>query len=307
MSSGTFFIKRAKERGSTMLISMWALFLLSAVVFAWVKLIDARIENAFDANQALDARALAHTGVTVALHPQVTRSTPILSDTTGYERAYHATIIGEGSKLNISYLISGEDPIRLGILKGYLELRGLDLRQRERFVDCLLDWVGPPGTRHLNGAQEDATYKPSNKPLTSLEEIPLIKGSEPLVAYEGWRDDLTLLSNGPIDLECAPAEFIALIPGIGQLRAEQFVRLRQGGDQVDGTEDDHQFNSVSEALGAIGLSEEQQGQISSLVSYRDQTVRIKSVGEAGNVRRQVQVIARKVTGQSPQILLWTEK
>ena len=296
-----------REKGSTILLSMWALLILSAAVFAWARLIDARIDAAAEANLGLEARALAHTGVQIALHPMVTRATPALSGTTGYERSYHATIVGEGSKLNISFLIAGEDPVKLGILKAYLELRGLDFQQRERFVDCLLDWVGPPGTRHMHGAQEDENYKPSNKPLTSLDEIPLVKGSEPLVAYEGWRDDLTLWSNGPLDLESAPAEFIALIPGIGEARAEQFVRMRQGADRIDGTDDDYQFNNVSEALTAMGLTQEQQSQISHLVTYRDTTIRVDSVGQAGNVQRKVQVIARKPTGQTPQILLWTER
>ena len=97
-----------------------------------------------------------------------------------------------------------------------------------------------------------------------------------------------------------------VIPAI-DLRGGRVVRLRQGGDQIDGTDDDHQFTNVAEVLTALGLSQDQQTQISSLVSYRDPTVRINSVGEAGNVHREVQVIARKVTGQSPQILLWTEK
>lgn len=307
MMRGRPSLRTHREQGSTIILTMWALFILSAVVFAWARLIDARIEDSAEANLGLEARALAHTGVQIALHPMVTRATPALSGTTGYERSYEATIVGEGSKLNLSFLLAGEDPVKLGILKGYLQLRGLDFQQRERLVDCLLDWVGPPGTRHLHGAQEDADYKPSNKPLTSLDEIPLVKGSGPLIAYDGWRDDLTLWSNGPLDLESAPAEFIALIPGIGEARAEAFVRMRRGGDGIDGTEDDHQFNNLSEALTALGLTQDQQSQISGLVSYRDATIRIDSVGRAGNVQRKVQVIARKPTGQTPQILLWIER
>lgn len=299
---------RRRRAGSTLLLALWALFMLSAVILAWAKFIDRGIAGAYESNLALEAKALAHSGVAIALHPQITRVTPVLEASLAPDRSYHATIEGEGGKLNLSYLIYGEDPVRLSILKNYLALRGLDTRQQERFVDCLLDWVSPGNVRHLNGAKEDADYKPSGKPLTSLDEIPLIKGSDALLSrYPGWRDDFTLWSTGPLDLAAASADLIALIPGIGEARAEEFVKLRQGSDKKDGTPDDHIFTSTDEVRSYLGMSQDQFSQISSLVSVNDMTVHIRSVGEAGEVHRQVEVIARKVQGRNPQIFLWTEK
>lgn len=308
MTESLIRLKNQRRQGSTLLLALWALFLLSAVVFAWVKLIHAHIDVMKDANLGLEARALAHSGVNVALHPLVTRLTPMLHGSPGEGRTYEATIVGEGGKLNLSYLLAGEDPIRLGILKEYLALRGLTFKERETFVDCLLDWVGPPGTRHANGAQEDAEYKPSNKPFTSLDEVPLVKGSAPLMAYPDWRDDLTLWSQGPLDLEAAPEELLALIPGIGAVKAEQFVRMRQGNDREDGTEDDRVFNNIEEVLSVMGITTPQQRtQLNGLVSFRDTTVRIVCEGAVGDVNRRVEVIARKQQGQNPEILLWIEK
>lgn len=295
-----------RQSGSTLLLAMWALFLLSAVVFAWVQVIQAQIDGMKEANFGLEARALAHSGINVAMHPLVTKLTPALQQG-DEERGYSATIIGEGGKLNLSYLLAGEDPIRLTILKQYLELRGLSFKEREVFVDCLLDWVGPPGMRHANGVKEDADYKPARRPLTSLDEIPLVAGSGPLLAYPDWQDDLTLWSQGPLDLEAAPQELIALIPAIGELKAEQFVRHRQGPDRMDGTEDDFDFQNLDAAFNFMGLTPQQREQLSGLVSYRDPTVRIVCEGTVVDVNRRVEVIARKQQGQNPEILLWIEK
>ena len=57
------------SRGSALILSLWALLLLSAAVFAWVKLIEQDIAVSGDANSALDARALAESGVAIALAP----------------------------------------------------------------------------------------------------------------------------------------------------------------------------------------------------------------------------------------------
>ncbi len=295
------------RRASTLLLALWALLLLSAVIFAWAKWIDHGINIARDANLASEARALAHSGVAVALHPNVSRFSPVLQATPSTDRSYDVTIEGEGGKLNLNFLLANEDPTRLGILKQYLALRGLRLDEREKFVDCLLDWSDGDSVHRLNGAEEEADYKPSNRPMTSLDEVPLVRGSAPLLAYEGWRDDLTLNSTGPLDLEAAPPELIALIPGIGEQRADQFVRYRRGPDGKDGTQDDGVFSNINEVLSHLGISQQQYQQISGYISFRDSTVRIRSIGTAGNVHRQVDVIARKVEGNPPQILLWTEK
>jgi len=295
------------RRASTLILSLWALLLLSAVILAWAKWIDARMEEAHKANLALEARALAFSGLMIGLHPSTTPRTPALEETPEPGRSFHVTIRGEGGKLNLAYLLLEENPERIGILREYLTLRGLDLEEQQGFIDGLLDWVDPDNVRRMHGREEEPDYKPANKAITTLEEIPLVHGSGPLLdKHPGWRDDFTLLSRGPLDLKSAPEELIALIPGIGDLRAEQFVKLRQGADGEDETEDDPVFESMDQVIAALAMTREQFEAIRSLVSYDDPTVRIVSRGEAGEVHRQVEVVARRVGGSPPQMLMWIE-
>jgi len=297
----------SRRSASTLILSLWALLLLSAVILAWAKWIDQRLEQSHEANLALEARALAFSGLMVGLHPSVTPRTPALEATPEPERSYKVTIRGEGGKLNLAYLLLGENPERIGILRDYLTLRGLDLEEQQALLDGLLDWVDPDNVRRMHGKEEDATYKPANKAITSLEELPLVEGSAPLLAkYPEWRNDFTLMSQGPLDLKSAPKELIALIPGIGDLRAEQFVKMRQGPDGEDETEDDPVFDSIDQVITALMMTREQFEAIRSLVSYDDPTVRIVSRGQAGEVHRQVEVVARRVEGNPPQMLMWIE-
>jgi type II secretory pathway component PulK len=298
------FSKNSKA-GSVLILALWSLLLLSAAVFAWVKYLDNEIALSSESNLALEARALAHSGAALALHPLVTAQTPLLQDTLAPGREYKATIKGEGGKLNLNWLLAGEDAKKLGLLKAYLARAGLSFSEHDRLVDCLLDWVDADNVKHLNGAEEGVNYVAANRPLQSIEEVREVLGSEPLVSKPGWSENFTLLSQGPIDLTAAPVEILRILPGIGDARALRFVEIRQGPDKVDGTIDDHVFKDMAEIRSFLGLGEVQFQALAGLVVLKDPTVRIASTGRAGKVYRQLEVVARKVGG-SPNILLWKE-
>lgn len=294
--------------GSTLLLALWALLLLSAVVFAWVQLVDKGIDRLREANRGMEARALAHSGMAVALHPGITSNSPHLHNNFGRGGTFNVTMKGEGARININYLLAGAEPNRMLFLKNYLAKRGLNIQECEVFVDCLLDWTSPPSnTRRRNTPPEGPDYQPPHRPLQSLDEIPQIKGCAPLVSTGGWRDELTLLSSGPLDLDSVSAEILGFVPGISEQRAQQFVKTRTERERQDVNKDGHAFKSLDEAISFLGLSKDQFLKLSGLLGFRDPVVRIQSVGESGKVIRQVEAIVRKVPEANSQILLWTEK
>ena len=294
--------------GSTLLLALWALLLLSAAVFAWSDLVRQQIERGSDRNFELNALAVAHSGVAIALDPVITGTSPMLDGNLGYERSYHVTLKSEGDKLNLNYLLAGEDPNRLWLLKEYLRSHGLTYQERETLVDCLLDWVDADDQRHLNGQENENDYHPANRPFLSLDEVKQVRGTAPLFAkHPTWQDDFTLMSTGPLDLEVVSSERLALLPGIGMERAARFVQVRQGRDQIDGTPDDRIFRDANEAMSYLGFTPQQAQSLSGLIGFKDPIVRIVSIGHAGKVNRQVEVIARKVPGSNAQIIQWTEK
>ena len=294
----------AAMRASALLLVLWALFLLSAAVFAYAKWIQADIQLHGLANREIEARAMAHSGLAWALHPLVTEKTEGIDEDLAADLGFKVHLESEGKKLNINWLIQGEDPVKLGILKRWLELRGLDLKQRDTFVDCLLDWVDGDDQARLNGQEADGDYQPPNRGLQEIEEIEEIANSAPLTRSLGWKDQLTLFSQGPIDMTAADADMLRLI-GFGDGQILRFLAIRRGRDGVDGTDDDYKFKNLKEVQSFLGLNDATFKQLGGLIILKDSTTRIISEGRSADVTRQVQVVARK-GGSNPQILLWKE-
>ena len=293
-----------RHRGSALLLVLWALILLSGAVFAYAKWIQADIRLHGQVNREIEARAMCHSGIAVGLHELVNERTPGLDEDFAPDLGYRIRMVSEGGKLNIRHLIEGEQPERLAILNMWLERRGLDYREREVFIDCLLDFVDGDDVKHLNGLEDDNDYHPPNRPIESIDELEEVANSGPLLRSPGWKDDLTIYSQGPIDLTAADESVLRLL-GLGEANIARFLVIRRGRDGVDGTPDDHEFKSVKEIQSFLGMGEAQFKKFVGIVTHKDPTMRVIAEGRSGNVTRQVEVVARK-GGANPQILLWKE-
>lgn len=288
-----------------MLLVLWALLLLSAAVFAFAKWMQQDLQLHAESNRDLEAREMAHSGLALALHPLVSKLTPGLEEDFGNGLGYKVKIVSEGGKLNIRWLLEGEDPLKLDILRKWLESRGLNYNERDVFVDCLLDWVDADNAHRLNGVEDDGDYHPPNRALQDVEEIAQVRGSEPLTRTEGWKEALTIYSQGPIDLTAAAPELLRLIPGFGEAQIQRFVQFRRGRDGIDGTIDDPEFKDLSSVQVFLGLAPAQFKQLGGLISVKDQTMHITSEGRSGDAYRHAEVVVLK-TGGNPQILSWKE-
>jgi len=292
--------------GAALMLTLWALFLLSAMVISWALDIDSRLTLSGDANRDLAAEAMAASGAEVALHPSVKPSSPNLHRALGAREGYDVRITGEGGHLNLNWLTAGEDPIRLEILRKYLELKGVDLNERDGMMDALLDWVEPnTGLHRLNAPPETADYHPPHAPLTSVDDLKKIFGWVEFTSQPGWDDDFTIDSSGPIDLAWATRDVLRALPGMRDDFVDRFLQLRRGPDGIDGTADDAQFRNLADIQYALGLSPEQFQQLAALVGFNDQVMRILSVGKSGNIARTVKMVVRK-SGNIPQVIVWKE-
>ena len=292
-------------RASVLLIVLFALFVLSAAVLTWAKVVHQDIVISSQENREIEARAMAHSGVAIALHPLVTRKTPLLEEQFADDMGFRVKMVSEGGKLNINWLIAGEEPRKLELFKQWLRQMDLNFQETETFVDCLLDYVDGDDVKRLNGVEDKDDYHPANRPLVSLDELMHVANAKLLTSKPGWRDQLTIHSQGPIDLTSADENILRLIPGIGEARMQRFLQYRRGKDGEDGTIDDPEFKSVQELFSFIGLNQKQGQELGGLVGWKDPTMHITSEGTSAKVVRQVEVIARKA-GSTPVILYWKE-
>jgi general secretion pathway protein K len=288
-----------------LLLALWALFLLSAMVISWAIDINADLSVSGNANRILEAEAMACSGAEVALHPAIKRTSPNLKRDVTSRAGYEAHISGEGGRLNLNWLIAGEDPTRLEILRKYLEIKGVDLNERDHMIDCLLDWVDPDNLVRLNGAEDSDDYHPANSLLTRIDQVKKIKGWGQFTAAPGWDSDLTLNSSGPIDITWASREVLLALPGMTEPLVDAFLQIRRGADGIDGTDDDPQFKSLDEVRTLLGLAPDQFAALNGIVGFKDPVFRIVSVGRSGDTKRVVQMVVRKV-GNGAQMITWKE-
>lgn len=297
---------RCKSSGSALIVSLWALLLLSAAIFAWAQFLGQRIDLQAEKNRGLQARAAGLSGVTVALHPLIGPGSALLEDKRGADDGYRVIMKGEAGKLNLNWLLAQERPERLELLRQYLSGMGLNFQQCQRLVDCMLDWVDPDSNHHLNGAEKTPNYSPANRPFLSLEEVERVQGAAPLVSKPGWKEGFTLWSRGPLDLRYADLAAIASLPRVGERRALNFLQYRRGPDKRDFTKDDPKFQGgLPEMLSFLGVPHGAKGGLGDLVTAGEPIFSIVSIGYSGKVQRRFEVVAVKGNGQT-NILLWKE-
>jgi general secretion pathway protein K len=288
------------------MLALWALFLLSALVISWALDIDSRLAISGDGTRMLKAEAAACSGAEVALHPMVNPGSPNLDGQFSDSGSYHARLTGEAGRLDVNWLVAGEDPAKLEILRRYLENKGFDLNERETMVDSLLDWVSPNvGLHHLNAPPESDNYHPPHALLTQLDELKKVAGWADLTSQPGWDDDLTVNTRQGIDLAWASRDVLLALPGMTPDIVDRFLQLRHGPDGIDGMEDDIQFKSMNEVWTALGLNEQQFKQLEPYVAFKIPVFRVTSVGTAGKAKRTVQMVFRRV-GVTPQLITWKE-
>ncbi len=287
-----------RRRGAALMLSLWALFLLSAMVISWALNIDSRLILSGYANRNLEALASACSGVEVAMHPKSTPGTEALKGGFGRGQRYEARMTGESGRININWVVAvPEKPERLELLRKYLEIKGVDLNERDQMIDTLLDWVDADNLARLNGAEDEAGYKAPNKlKLDRIEELKKIKGWEEFTSAKDWDADLTLYSGGPqgvgIDIAWASKEVLMALPGASEDRVDQFIAMRSGADEIDGTDDDPfkpPGGSTAQAFAVLGIPSENLATLL-VTSPEPRVMRVISVGKSGDVTRTVQVV-----------------
>lgn len=295
---------RARRSGAAILLALWALFLLSAMVIAWALEINSRLTISGGASRDLEAEAMAASGTAMAMQPVVEAGSTLLRRSLARNQSYEARMTGEGGRLHLNWILSGEDPKRLGILSQYLEIKGIDLNERDRMMDTLLDYVDPDDLPRLNGAESQQDYQPKNALFQRVEELKEVKGWEKITARPGWENDFTIYSTGPIDLAWASREILLSLPGMNEQIVDRYLELRRGPDGIDGTPDDPVFESLDEVRLALGFTPDQFAQLSGLIGFKDKVMRVVSVGKSGKATRTIEMIIRK--NPTPQVIRWKE-
>jgi general secretion pathway protein K len=290
------------------MLAIWALFLLSAMIISWALDINTRLVNSGVANRSLEAEAMACSGAEIALHPSVKPGSTALRGSFPPNQSYEARITGEAGRLNLNLLLGGGNPPpqNVELIRKYLEVKGVDLNERDHMIDCLIDWIDPDNLVRLNGAEDDEGYKPANAPLKTLDEVKRVRGWEEFTARPDWDVDFTIQSTEPkININWASRDVLLALPGFTEGIADRFIAMRRGQDEIEGTDDDLKFANLDELRIALGFRQDQFNQLAGLLTMNDTVVRVVSVGKSGPVTRTVRMVIFK-QGNGIRLLSWKE-
>ncbi len=300
------FSNQLTAKGSALIAVFWIMAVLSLAVFAAVRVVYHDADVASSQINGFEALQVAERGIAVAVNPAIEKMDPLL-DWYDEERdiSYRARIQSEASRLNINVILMRKDKV---LLTDIFTDWGMELLDAQTLVDNLTDWTDAGDLVELNGAEIDwyesqgRLNHPFNRPFYNLDEMRLVKGMDLLEQIKpNWKNWFTIWSNGKLDVNEAKAELIAAAAEVSIDDAQDLVDHVLGPDLERDTEDDQRFQSLTEALTLLGVSEFQSSIVTPRLTISDTTTRIVSDGRAGTVKRRITLILRSRTGQ-PAIL-----
>lgn len=301
----------SSHRGAALMAVLWLIAILSMACMAALRVISFDMELASAKIHGSRARQIAEMGIAVGCNPAVKRADPILrqmNEDTG--EGFEVKVLSEGGRFNINSLILQQDkPLLTSIFCNW----GLDVKDAQRVVDCLCDWVDADDMVSLNGAEKKEYEKlgrinqPFNRPFYDINEVRLVLGMDLVeAAYPNWRDWFTVWSGGPLDLNEANAELIAAAAECPVERTSIIPETVRGTDGQRDTLDDVPFQSADAALDLLGIDTKARPDLAKRFTVNDTTTRIESIGHSAGAKRRINVIIRNRTGK-PALLERTEE
>lgn len=303
---------RVPTRGSALIAILWVVGILSIAVFSATQFMFVDLEAESNSTSMFRAEQMADRGIAVAAHPNVKRGDPVLRQNFPSAEGFFSRVSSEGERLNLNTLLESPEENRM-VLEELFSRWGLRYDEATDVVDNLIDWVDDDNLPTNLGAEQsyylnlDRPHHPFNRPFDALSEVEMVNQFERVMAVKpDWKDSFTLLSSGELDLNEASAELIAVTCEVGMAQAELFVEIRNGLDQIPGTDDDQPFESVESALEILGIPPGFEERIEGRVSIEDSVKRIISVGRSGGVTVE-RIATVQYTGETGEILQWSTR
>lgn len=301
----------ASRRGSALLLSLWALAILSFAIVGAVKVVSARLDEDLARQREARALELAESGLAIASHPNVRRGESILRREFSPYESFNAELSSEAARIQINACLA--DPKKRPILERLFYHWGLKNAEIDTVIDCLIDWADVNDLKRLNGA-ESVDYEtdgqkgyPPNRPFESVEEMSLVKNMNLLDKVKpDWRDYFTVWSDGKVDLNEASAEVIAAVCNVSLGQAQSLVSKRNGLDAQPNTPDDVRYTDVNQLRIALGMSQQTFQSIADSVTLESGLRRIQSTGKVGPYQKTLSVLIR-VSNQTIQYYEWLEQ
>ncbi|MBB5031678.1 type II secretion system minor pseudopilin [Prosthecobacter vanneervenii] len=287
----------ATERGSALMLMIWAILVMSVTVMGVVQYISFSAEESKQAAYDFRALHLAESGLAVGLHPNTRRGDIVMKQKVGPDSGFDVVINYEGARIPINYIT--DERLREAIYNLFIYWQ-LNAEDAGIAADSLADWVDNDNTQRANGAEAEY-YKslgiydaPRNQGFIRVEEMILVRGMDAVDRKKpDWREFFSIYGEGQIDLRTVFKDVLLAVTGASENDVRRFISERDGGDGIPGTEDDRRIRAP-EAYQMLGLSGDRLNAVSGIVNDSDTTLRrITSIGWVGDKRAKIILVTRR--------------
>lgn len=294
-----FILTRRSERGSALMLMIWAILLMSVTVMGVVEFISYSAEEAKMEAYQFRALHLAESGLAVGMHPNTRRGDLVLKQKVGPDSGFDVVLNYEGARIPINY--ATDERLREAIYNLFIYWQ-LNADEAAIAADSLADWVDTDNTQRANGAEAEY-YKqlgiydaPRNQGFARVDEMLLVRGMDAVDRHKpDWREYFSIYGEGQIDLRTVFKDVLLAVTGASENDVTRFISERDGGDGIPGTEDDRRIRD-DEAYQLLGLSGDHLASIRGIVNDDDTSLRrITSIGWVGNKRAKIVVVTRRDT------------
>lgn len=160
----------------------------------------------------------------------------------------------ENGKININ----GLNDKNREIFVTFLKKRDVDISDADIITDSILDWIDTNDLTHINGAEDGyygslpEPYKSKDGPLSSIEEMTLVKGVTPEI-FGSIKDFITVYGDKKISINVnlASKEVLSSLPGLSDDIVDGLSLYIEENGSID---DKEELREVFWELGVIGSS-----------------------------------------------------
>lgn len=245
----------ASQDGIALLLVLWVLTILMVIVMSFSYMTRTETYATLSFKEGIENKFLAEAGIERGIMELFYRNhykdQTVEIDNLGvwktdgspYEGqidagSYTVKIVDESGKVDIN---TTSDVV----LKNLLMNMGIRMEDADTITDSIMDWKDSDDLHRLHGAESDFymslpnPYKAKNARFDTIEELLLVKGMTPDILYgtperTGIMLFLTVKANSnTININAAPKEVLAAIPGSSPEIADSIISYRQNKEIQD--------------------------------------------------------------------------
>lgn len=289
------FPERSRQRGSSLLLVLWAIMLMSLAVLGLVDHLSRGLDESVESEKEFRARLLLQSARTLAEHPAIERGDPLLRRQVTSATSFEVRITTEGTRLAINSL--GDNRAQRDFAQRLFEHWGLSSADARTLADSIADWIDANDRPRRQGAERDHYAAlgrhdfPFDRPFDNINDVLLVRGAEEMDRRQpAWRDYMTLHGDGTIDLPLASGEMLEALFDVTPSEVSRFLRLRVGPDGVANTLDDPRYTTLAEVRALLDVPELNYRAVAGLLTLSHPIRRTECLARAGRHERRLTII-----------------